>query len=171
MRCSSQKNSTKLWHFMVIPGFAMTRIIGPIDLSSFWFLNIKVPSFPWLPNYISDCFSSSLFCSLCWFLEFCGQCFLDDFNCLHYLSYYIKHLKPEMCRFLRASCPCLVHISTGCFPINANIKSQSILVVPSMPCHVPGFISKLALCFRSHKQKNKCIHLVFPDLPKSRQIA
>ena len=67
--------------------------------------------------------------------------------------------------FFRVSYPLLVHISTGCFTINASVKSKRILVVPSMPYHIPEFIFKLALCFQSHKQKNKWIHLFSVILP------
>ena len=61
--------------------------------------------------------------------------------------------KQKWAGFFRASYPHPVHISTGCFAINANLKSKRILTFPSVPYHTLEVIFKLANAFSLTNRK------------------
>ena len=61
--------------------------------------------------------------------------------------------KQKWAGFFRASYPHPVHICTGCFAINANLKSKRMLMFPSMPYHTREIIFKLAYAFSLTNRK------------------
>lgn len=78
--------------------------------------------------------------------------------------------KQKCAGFFRASYPHLVHISTGCFTINASIKSKRILVVPSMPLSHSRIYFQISIMLSISQTEKQMDSSFLSDPPKSRQI-